>query len=58
MFILFFSPYRPQVRGEHQNRAGRRVIAVDPDIQIDQSDNQGHRNLQIQLHRKHYPKYK
>ena len=42
------SPYRPQVRREHQNRSGRRVVSVNPDFQIDQSETQT-KTLQIYL---------
>ena len=48
MFILIVSPYRPQVRREHQNRSGRRVVSVNPDFQIDQSETQT-KTLQIYL---------
>jgi hypothetical protein len=40
MFVLIVSPYRPQVRHEHQNRSGRREVLVNQDFQIDQSETQ------------------
>ena len=40
MFVLIVSPYRPQVRHEHQNHSGRREVLVNQDFQIDQSETQ------------------
>ena len=40
MFVLIVSPYRPQVRHEHQNRSGRLEVLVNQDFQIDQSETQ------------------